>query len=369
MKILHNPDVLKHNTLELLASKVFPAHESPARILAILKSLALASRPITPVVLDLPTAEAAALKIHTPEYLTHLRTVFDSWRAAGLIDADGCVLPECFPVRRLANGRTTKPPKDIFARVGYYAFDMSTGVGAHTYLSAISSVDLAAKGAVALTESPTTPVFALCRPPGHHCSADLSGGYCYLNNTAVAVQTLLDLRGPDERVTVLDLDFHHGNGTQDMFYAAANPCYISIHGEDEYPYYAGFAEETGDGAGAGYNLNIPLPCHVSGLREYVPALEQAVQKVRDVDTRWLIVSLGFDTFHLDPLGKFKLRTEDYRVLAEMVGRLGLPTLIVLEGGYAVEQLGANVVSFLDGLETGLGAARAEAAEAAETEAP
>jgi len=360
MKILYNPTTLLHRTKELVFARLIDAYESPARVTAILTALEPVYE-ITTVSTDVERAAAAAAKIHSAEYLQHLETIFEAWAEEGMIDADGCVLPECFPVIRLG-GKKCRQPKDLAARVGYYAFDMSTGISRETYLSAIASADLARRGAEELVAAdadagakPREPpvVFALCRPPGHHCQTDLMGGYCYLNNTAIAVRTLLDtLPDPGEQISILDLDFHHGNGTQSIFYTQRNPCYISIHGEDEYPYFTGSPSETGDGDGDGYNLNLPLPCEDGVFANYRLRLDEAVAKIRAVDTRWLVVSLGFDTFADDPVGKFALRREDYGVMGSIIGALGLPTLVVLEGGYVVDCLGSNCVEFLRGIEKG-----------------
>ena len=219
-------------------------------------------------------------------------------------------------------------------------------------MAAIASADLARRGALALAAGEDETVFALCRPPGHHCAPDLMGGYCYLNNTAIAVQTLLDTLPADQQVSVLDLDFHHGNGTQQIFYRESNPCYVSIHGEDEYPYFSGARSEVGEGDGEGYNLNLPILCDEVNWDVYEPQLKEAVEKLKSVGTQWLVISLGFDTFVGDPVGKFQLQTENYGVMGETVGRCGWPLLVVLEGGYVIEELGKNCLEFLRGVERG-----------------
>ena len=460
MQILYNADTLAHEVKELVGARLIPAYESPARIAALLAALQLRPRfAVTTVTTDVPRAEAAAAKIHTPEYLDHLRSAFATSLRFGLVPPDGCLLPECFPVTRLPlHRRKCRAPRNLAARLGFFAFDLSSGIGAGTWPAALASADLARRGAEALVARPHQPVLALCRPPGHHCTPDLMGGYCYLNNTAIAVRTLLDAlrlrprrgaqgHGQDERqaqaqaqaqeggqqeggqqgdgqqgdgqqgdgqqgdgqqdedrqaqaqaqeeggqegegaeqgaaeeveqVSVLDLDFHHGNGTQQIFYADRNPCYVSIHGEDEYPFFSGAACETGDGPGEGYNLNLPIPCcpadepegegegddggsssggGVVDWETYSSQFELALAKLTAVRTKWLVISLGFDTFADDPVGKFWLQRCDYATMGEAIGRLALPTLVVLEGGYVVDELGANCVAFLDGLQRGKPAA-------------
>jgi acetoin utilization deacetylase AcuC-like enzyme len=355
--ILHNPDTLLHAATELQASKIRPAFECPARLTSILGALNKKSISFTSVPLDEAAAQAAARRIHSEPYLNHLKGIYDLWAKQGLIEHGDSVLPECFPVDRLA-GRDPKkpPPVDIYARVGFYAFDMSTGVMEHTYKSAIASADLARRGAETLAEKPEHTVFVLTRPPGHHCSKDLMGGYCYMNNVAIAVETLIEKTNSEDQVTILDLDFHHGNGTQDIFYKRRNPAYISIHCEDEYPYYSGYPDEVGVEEGEGYNMNILLPAMTRG-DGYLAAVRKAIEKVQEVGTKRLVVSLGFDTFGSDPIGKFALETANYAAISKQIGALGLPTLLVLEGGYCVEKLGDNVVSFLEGFEEGRNATK------------
>ena len=364
MKVLHNPITLAHRAHEVVGARMIEAYECPERITSILTALEPVYD-ISHVETDVVRATAAAEKIHSPAYLRHLESIFAAWVAKGMVKSDGCLLPECFPVTRLGPGGhgRAREPKDLAARVGFYAFDMSTGISRDTYPSAIASADLARRGAeelvgaaarVAHGASDAAPVvFSMCRPPGHHCQSDLMGGYCYLNNTAIAVRTLLDsIPSPADQVSILDLDFHHGNGTQSIFYSQSNPCYVSIHGEDEYPYFTGAPEETGEGEGEGYNLNLPLPCEGSTFENYRPRLEEALEKIVSVGTKWLVISLGFDTFVGDPVGKFQLTRQDYGTIGAMVGALKVPTLVVLEGGYVVEELGRNCLSFLRGLEQG-----------------
>ena len=330
---------------------------------------------------------------HDAGYLSHLRTAHDNWVRADLIEDNESILPECFCFETPAGHHDTKskpaPPKDIFAQPGYYAFDMSSGIARHTYESAIASAMLAYWGAVDLMvmsrhQTPVAPtVVALTRPPGHHCTGSQAGGYCYINNGVVAAETLI--RGlpvsPSSReprhasdsassrtkanVAILDLDFHHGNGVQSAFYSRSDAAYCSIHGLDEYPYYTGAASERGAGPGTGFNCNLPLAAR-SSLESYLGKVDEALaffSSLGEAD-KWarrpdyLIVLLGFDTYETDPLGGFKISTEDYAVIARKVaGKMGgpfeeVPTLILLEGGYVVDRLGENLMSFLKGWREG-----------------
>ncbi|WP_455774165.1 histone deacetylase family protein, partial [Burkholderia stabilis] len=191
--------------------------------------------------------------------------------------------------------------------------------------------------------------FALCRPPGHHAGREYMGGYCYLNNAAIAAQH--GIAQGAARVAVLDVDFHHGNGTQDIFYERADVLFASIHGEPHvsYPYFSGYADERGAGAGEGFNLNLPLP---KGTQwdTYATALGHAADAIVAHAPDLLVVSLGVDTFEHDPISHFRLRSPDYLRIGEALARLNLPTLFVMEGGYMVEEIGINAVNVLLGFE-------------------
>ena len=175
------------------------------------------------------------------------------------------------------------------------------------------------------------------------------GGYCFLNNAAVAAQALLN--SGNSRVAILDVDYHHGNGTQSIFYDRADVLFTSIHGSPltEYPFYLGHADELGEGAGEGFNLNLPLPAG-SGNEAWFAALDAACRRIAQHGAQALVVSLGLDTFAGDPISKFKLQSDDFTRLGERIAKLGLPTIFVLEGGYAAAELGINAVNVLEGFE-------------------
>jgi acetoin utilization deacetylase AcuC-like enzyme len=288
-------------------------------------------------------------KTHGTDYLDHLETAFSLWLRDGLIEEDGSILPECFIVPN-RTGVTARPPKDVFARPGYYAFDMSSGITRHTWASTLASANLAAVATQRLYTGSSKATLALTRPPGHHCTGRQAGGYCYVNNAAVAVSTWRQ-QSPDADIAILDVDFHHGNGTQDIFYEDKRVLYVSIHGEDEFPYYTGREDETGSGDGKGSNINLPLPTG-SSFASYLHRLEPGLDAVVHFRPNLLLVSLGFDTFRLDPLGTFQIDTPDYETLAHNISKRlpGIPVLILLEGGYVIEHLGPNLLSFLKGWE-------------------
>ena len=277
-------------------------------------------------------------RVHSPEYLQFLRGAHDQWLAAG---REGDAFPYTFPVvqRRPLN------LSRIDALLGQYSFDTSTPIGPGTWEGSYwaAQTALAATDAVLGGER---SAFAFCRPPGHHCGADYLGGYCYLSNVAIAAEHAV---AEGRQVAILDVDYHHGNGTQDIFYERSNVGFVSIHADPstDYPFFWGHADETGAGEGKGATLNLPLP-RGTDWSGYASALTQALDWIERRGPDLLLVSLGADTYEGDPISYFRLRTADYAAMARRIASLGLPTVIVMEGGYAVDALGANVAEFLGG---------------------
>ena len=224
-----------------------------------------------------------------------------------------------------------------------------------TWQAAKGGADAAASAASQLTEQASNgqagAVFCATRPPGHHAGADFMGGYCFINNAAVATQTLLD-QG-NERVAILDVDFHHGNGTLSIFYERSDVLFTSIHGDPktEYPFYLGHADETGAGDGIGYNLNLPLPAG-SSSEAWFGALNKAIERIQQFRPSALVVSLGLDTYAGDPISNFDLLGSDFQKLGTRLAEMELPTAIIFEGGYATDALGLNTSMVLDGFEQG-----------------
>ncbi|KAJ3183015.1 hypothetical protein HDU87_007437 [Geranomyces variabilis] len=218
-----------------------------------------------------------------------------------------------------------------------------------TYPAAYTAAQVALTAGEILIKEKENAVFALCRPPGHHAHADLCGGYCYFNNACIATHYLIDNLNVGS-VAILDIDFHHGNGSQSIFYDTSNPLYVSLHGALDYPYFTGGQDEKGHGDGMGFNINIPLPIGTQD-EEYIAALSKAIDAyVKPHDPAVVVVSLGVDTFCNDPLGGFFLTTQCYLDIGRVIGRLQRPTLFVMEGGYALEEIGENVVNVLQGFE-------------------
>jgi len=254
---------------------------------------------------------------------------------------------EAFPSVWPARGMRPESLEDIEAALGYYCFDTATPIVAGTWGAARAAADCAMT-ATQFVMRGDRAAMALCRPPGHHAAADTYGGYCFLNNAAIAAQSLAD---QGRRVAVVDVDFHHGNGTQAIFYGRPDVLTISIHGDPKqfYPHFSGFAAETGEGAGEGFNLNLPLPVG-TGWGAYLVALEAAVARVRDFGADTLVVPLGIDTYMDDPAGGFRLQGADYVRMGAVLGRLKLPTVLTLEGGYRLDTVGPAVGDFLTGFQ-------------------
>jgi acetoin utilization deacetylase AcuC-like enzyme len=316
---------------EFFNGAMYPPAEHGGRVDAILEAIGATQTPPD-------RGREPLLRAHSEDYLAFLESAHHEWRAAG---RDGDAFPYTFPLVR----RRPRPFDRIDGKLGYHGFDTSSPIGEGTWEAAYWSAQtaLAALDA-ALTEG---SAFGLCRPPGHHSGSDYFGGYCYLNNAAIAAEAAI-AQGR-KQVAILDVDYHHGNGTQDIFYARADVAFASIHADPEtdYPFFWGRPDETGEGEGEGANLNLPLK---RGTRwnDYERALGRALEQLGAFGPDLLIVSFGADTWGGDPISHFQLETADYRSIASRISSAGLPTLIVMEGGYAVEALGANVAEFLSG---------------------
>ncbi|MGH6931764.1 MAG: histone deacetylase family protein [Dongiaceae bacterium] len=284
---------------------------------------------------------APLLRVHDGAFLRFLETAYSEWFE---------VYGDSFtrPAIAIGPGMRRKLPSRIGARLAYYAIDASTPITATSWRAARGSANVALT-AQAIMAKGERAAFALCRPPGHHAGRDFFGGYCFLNNAAIAAQAFID--GGATRAAVLDVDFHHGNGTQGIFYDRNDLLFASLHGhpEDEYPYFVGFADERGEGAGEGFNLNYPLRPGTA-WDGYRPALAGAIAEIDGFGPDALVVSLGVDTFKGDPISHFKLESEEFIRIGEMIARLKRPTLFVMEGGYAVEEIGLNAVNVLMGFE-------------------
>jgi acetoin utilization deacetylase AcuC-like enzyme len=326
-QLAHAPAIEIHN------GRIEACAETPARAQAILDS-------IGPTELPRDHGEAPILRVHPQAYVDFLKTAHADWLAAG---REGDALPYAFPI---AHRRPLNLDR-IDARLGRYAYDTCTPIAQGTWASAYWNAQTALSALDALETDRSA--FALCRPPGHHCGTDYMGGYCYLNSAAIAAEAAI--AAGKRKVAILDIDYHHGNGTQDIFYARDDVFFASIHADPatDYPFYWGHADETGEGEGEGANLNLPLPRGTS-LAAFQQALDTALDTIAAFAPDLLICSYGADTYAGDPISYFAIETEDYPAIARRIASLGLPTLIVMEGGYAVDALGRNVRAFLEGFE-------------------
>jgi acetoin utilization deacetylase AcuC-like enzyme len=281
--------------------------------------------------------------IHDARYLDFLENAWRLWRA--LPDAGDEVVANVHPV-----GEPGGYPDSIVGRAGLHMADTACPIGEHSFAAACAAADSAVEAALLVREGERA-AYALCRPPGHHAYADRAGGFCYLNNSAIAAQVLRARHG---RVAIVDVDVHHGNGTQGIFWRRADVLTVSLHADPAayYPFHNGYAAEIGAGDGRGFNINLPLPVG-TGDEAYLRALDGALARVRAYAPGALVVALGLDGFERDPLKGMAITTAGFARIGAALARLGLPTVLVQEGGYLAPELGDNLASALGGF---LGAA-------------
>jgi acetoin utilization deacetylase AcuC-like enzyme len=329
-----------HGNAELIDGKLLPCFEMPRRaemVLARVREVGLGD-----VIAPDSFGVDPIRRVHDAGFVDFLATAWAEWTAEGRThDA----LPLVWPVRSLRGDRV---PQFIDGKLGYYSLDAGVPITAGTWDAVCASADVALTGARVVADGAAS-AFALCRPPGHHAASAAMGGYCYLNNAAIAAQYLLD-RGC-ARVAVLDVDYHHGNGTQEIFYSRRDVLFLSLHADPrvEYPYFLGYADELGAGPGFGFTHNYPLP-HGTPWEAYGAALADACDKVAAYRPDVLVVSLGVDTYEHDPISRFRLCGDDFPRIGERIATLSVPTLFVMEGGYAVDDIGVNAVKVLTGFE-------------------
>jgi len=280
--------------------------------------------------------------VHSPEYIAFLQNIYPRWRR--IEGASEEVIPNIHPIARGGSY-----PASAVGQAGYHMADTSCPISADTWESACWSAWTATAAAEAVM-SGAPAAYALCRPPGHHAFTDVAGGFCFINNSAVAAQ---HLRRQAARVAILDVDLHHGNGTQGVFYRRSDVLTVSVHADPVrfYPFFWGHADERGDGAGLGYNLNLPLP-RKTGDEGFLEALAAGVRRIAAFAPDALVVALGLDAFEGDPFGGLSVSTPGFARIGEAIARLKLPTVIVQEGGYLCPALGDNLTSFLGGFGNG-----------------
>ncbi len=340
MLTVYSPDhILRNAKTELYGGELVRPFECPERMTYVLDRINEVGlgEIISPTDHDIESI----YRIHDRDFIEFLQNCWAEWTAAGFA---GEAIATCTPAR----GMQQRRPNHIDGKLGYYAMAMETSISEGTWEAARASANVALTAQAQLSKGKDA-AFALCRPPGHHAAGDLFGGYCFINNAAISAQAFLDQGA--KRVAILDVDFHHGNGTQSIFYDRDDVLFTSLHGhpEDAFPHFLGYADETGGDKGESFNNNYPLrpntPYDVWG-----EALEDGCKKINDYAPDALVVSLGVDTFEGDPISFFKLKSDDFKRYGAIIANLNLPTLFVMEGGYAVEEIGINTVNVLTGFE-------------------
>jgi len=273
--------------------------------------------------------------VHDKDYIDFLASCWTEWLDTDARDKS-TLLPSTFALRR-----HPQKPTSLLGRAGYFMMDLSACIVEGTYHAALASANCALSAAQAVANGERS-AFALCRPPGHHAGKDYAAGYCFINNASVAANWL-----SAGKVALLDIDYHCGNGTQDIFYERNDVLTISIHADPnfEYPHFAGFADEMGAGAGLGFHKNFPLEKGTDNAR-YLSAVEEALSLIRKFAPKYLVVSAGMDIYAEDPLGTIKVTTDGIREIGRRISALGLPTVIVMEGGYNNDALGRNIIGIL-----------------------
>ena len=340
MLTVYSPDhILRNAKTELYGGELVRPFECPERMEYVMSRLneVKLGEILAPRDFDIKHV----LRIHDSEFIDFLQNCWADWEKEGF---NGEALPSVFPTRNMRNIK----PNHIDGRLGYYALALETSISNGTWEAALASSNVALT-AQELMSNGERSAFALCRPPGHHAAGDQYGGYCFINNAAVCAQAFLDQGA--SRVAILDVDFHHGNGTQAIFYDRPEVMFCSLHGDpaEAFPHFLGYSDETGAGKGEGFNHNFPMGPGTP-YSTWGEALAEACKKIHSYGPDALVVSLGVDTYEHDPISFFKLKSDDFQDYGKTIANLKLPTLFVMEGGYAVEEIGINTVNVLTGFE-------------------
>jgi acetoin utilization deacetylase AcuC-like enzyme/GNAT superfamily N-acetyltransferase len=311
--------------------------ESPVRVKSILEAIVPSG--LFTSIKPRPFPDKHLHAVHEAGFVGYLK------RACAEVPAGKSLYPYIFPIRN-----KTRPPKEPSVLSGYYCIDTFTPINANAYPAARRSVDCALTAAREILDGRRI-AYALIRPPGHHAERSSFGGFCYFNNNAIAAQYLC----AHGKVAILDVDYHHGNGGQDIFYRRSDVLTVSIHGHPKfaYPYFCGFEDERGEGEGEGFNLNLPLAEAVDG-EKYRQALSKALNRIEEFRPQFLVVALGLDPAKGDPTGTWSLTMKDFTLNGRMIGAMGLPLVVIQEGGYRTKTLGKNALAFFRGLAEGVG---------------
>ena len=333
--------ILRNSKTELFGGELVKPFERPERMEYILNEIK--TRKLGPILDPVNFNMDIIYKIHDKKYVDFLNNAWNEWVALGF---KGEAIPTVYPSRSM---NSDVVPTFIEGKLGYYCLANETSISEGTVEAAYESVKVALTAADMLDEEKS--VFALCRPPGHHASKDQYGGYCFFNNVAIAAEKLKE-KGA-KRIFILDIDFHHGNGTQAIFYDRSDVFFVSLHGDpkDAFPHFLGHADEKGSGEGLGYNCNYPMPPGTP-YDVSTKSLDDSISKIQNFSPDALIVSLGVDTYENDPISFFKLKSDDFFDVGRKIASINLPTLFVMEGGYAIKEIGVNTVNTLKGFENG-----------------
>lgn len=337
------PDIARRQRIALVVNERHEIHhvrergyvESPVRVRSILRELEK-----TTFFQSLPPrhfSERYLTSIHDRDYVEYFRKVCRN------LPTGQSIYPYVFPLRNSA-----RPPKELAVRAGYFCIDTFTPLNANAWKAATGAVDCTLTAAAQILGDYRL-AYALVRPPGHHAERRAFGGFCYFNNAAIATQMLSDFG----RVAMLDIDYHHGNGQQVIFYQRSDVLTVSLHGHPRfaYPYFSGFEDETGEGEGEGSNLNLPLAEHLT-CEQYLAALDKALKRIARFKPDYLVICVGFDTAKGDPTGTWSMCAADFLQIGRKIGGMGLPTLLVQEGGYRTSSIGVNARNFFSGVWTG-----------------
>ena len=340
MKTIYSKNhILRNSKTELYGGELVKPFERPERMDYILSEIQ--SRKLGPI-LDPTVSDIDIIhKVHKRDYVEFLNNAWQEWLALGL---NGEALPTVWPSRSM---NSNEIPTFIEGKLGYYCLANETSISQGTVEGAYEAVKVVLTATEMLEQEKS--IFALCRPPGHHASKDQYGGYCFFNNIAIAAEKLIE-KGAN-RIFILDIDFHHGNGTQSIFYDRSDVFFASLHGDplEAFPHFLGHASEEGTGEGIEYNCNYPMPPGTT-YETWTKVLDEAISKIQTFKPDALLVSLGVDTYENDPISFFKLQSNDFFDVGRKIASINLPTLFVMEGGYAIKEIGVNTVNTLKGFE-------------------
>ena len=353
MQVVYSPSHLGHDiTHETFMGVLVPANEVAER--AEIIRTALDADGGFPRQEPTEHGDAPITAVHDPGLVRFLSSAWSEVRRQGI--PRSFLSADTYPNRKMFEGmssdaveRLVREPVFAGGRAGFWGLDSAAPLVAGTYVAARGAVDVALTTVDLVLDGGATAAYGLCRPPGHHAARSMYGGYCFFNNAAVAAHDITRRTG--ERVAILDVDFHHGNGSQQIFWRRGDVRYVSIHAhpDRQYPYFLGRADETGEGEGAGENLNIPLDAGATN-DDYLAAVDVACESIAAVPGSVVVVSLGFDTYGLDPIGDFALTTDVYHEVGRRVAALGRRLVILQEGGYHRPSLGENARAWLRGAE-------------------